>query len=355
MKNLVWITLATIMFAACGGKNSGFKKATNGTLYKITNGNSKDSLLKVRDGIAFAIVERFGDSIGQNSYEEGHQYSTVDTTSRGIFDYSYVFSKMKVGDSATIKLSVDSIYNTFLRRNKEGNPKFDLKEFNKNVPPFFTKKGSFIVYGVKVLDRYVIDPSKPQYAKDTARASAFFAKQTSINQAYQLKKATKNLEDGEKFLAANKSKTGVITTPSGLQYKIIAPGAGNKPVATDMVKLNYAGKLISGQEFDNSKRSGGPVPMRVNGTVPGFSEALQLMPLGSKFKVWIPSKLGYADQGNEAIPANSVLEFDLELVEIMDAKAVEEMMKQQQLQQQMQQQGGQGGQGGHSANDGHGH
>jgi FKBP-type peptidyl-prolyl cis-trans isomerase FklB len=126
-----------------------------------------------------------------------------------------------------------------------------------------------------------------------------------------------NKAKGDAFLAANKSKDGVVTLPSGLQYKIVSPGTGPKPAASDTVTANYRGTLIDGTEFDASAKHGGPQSFPVNQVIPGWTEALQLMPVGSKWQLYIPSDLAYGSRGaGGAIGPNSTLIFDIELVSI---------------------------------------
>jgi len=125
-------------------------------------------------------------------------------------------------------------------------------------------------------------------------------------------------EEGEKFLEENKKKTGVITTESGLQYEIIKAGEGAKPAATDKVKTHYHGTLINGTVFDSSVERGEPIEFPVNGVIKGWTEALQLMPVGSKWKLFIPYQLAYGERGAGAqIPAYSALVFEVELLEIV--------------------------------------
>jgi len=126
-------------------------------------------------------------------------------------------------------------------------------------------------------------------------------------------------EAGQKFLAENKKRHGVVVLPSGLQYEIIKQGTGEKPKATDTVKAHYAGTLINGQEFDNSYKRGQPLVIPVGGVIQGWVEALQLMPVGSKWKLYIPSDLGYGDRGaGGAIPGGAALIFEIELLEIVN-------------------------------------
>ncbi|MEO8765050.1 MAG: FKBP-type peptidyl-prolyl cis-trans isomerase [Ginsengibacter sp.] len=137
-------------------------------------------------------------------------------------------------------------------------------------------------------------------------------------QEYMSQQASREKESGIKFLEANKSKPGVITLPSGLQYEIITQGTGPVPIATDTVKANYIGSLIDGKEFDNSYKRGEPITIPVTGVIRGWIEALQLMPVGSKWKLYIPSDLGYGDRGaGGAIPGGSALIFEIELLEIL--------------------------------------
>ena len=128
--------------------------------------------------------------------------------------------------------------------------------------------------------------------------------------------AAVSIAEAEKFLAENKGKSGVITTESGLQYKVITQGKGAKPKEDDEVKVNYKGTLIDGSEFDSSERHGGPAQFRLNGVIPGWTEALQLMPEGSKYTLWIPVELGYYMDPNNPY-YGKLLIFEVELLEIV--------------------------------------
>jgi FKBP-type peptidyl-prolyl cis-trans isomerase FklB len=131
----------------------------------------------------------------------------------------------------------------------------------------------------------------------------------------------KNQKEGEAFLAENKKKEGVITLPSGLQYKVIKAGSGNKPKATDTVTVHYQGTLVNGTEFDSSYRRGQPVSFPVNGVIPGWTEALQLMEVGAKWQIVIPSNLAYGDRGaGPQIGPNATLIFEIELISIQEPK-----------------------------------
>jgi FKBP-type peptidyl-prolyl cis-trans isomerase FklB len=131
--------------------------------------------------------------------------------------------------------------------------------------------------------------------------------------------AAANKTEGEAFLAANKSKDGVVTLPSGLQYKILTAGTGPKPTASDSVKCNYRGTLINGTEFDSSYKRGQPATFAVGQVIKAWTEALQLMPVGSKWQLFVPSSLAYGERGAGAeIGPNATLIFEVELLSIED-------------------------------------
>ncbi|MFM7024316.1 MAG: FKBP-type peptidyl-prolyl cis-trans isomerase [Flavobacteriales bacterium] len=129
-------------------------------------------------------------------------------------------------------------------------------------------------------------------------------------------KTEKGKEAGALFLEKNKTQPGVITLPSGLQYKVIEMGRGPKPKATDNVKVNYRGTLIDGKEFDSSYKRKEPISFNLQGVIRGWTEGLQLMPVGSKFQFYIPYDLAYGEQSQNMIPAYSTLIFDVELLDI---------------------------------------
>ena len=129
-----------------------------------------------------------------------------------------------------------------------------------------------------------------------------------------------NKQAGQQFLAANKSKEGVVTLPSGLQYKVLKEGTGPKPAASDAVVCNYRGTLIDGTEFDSSYKRGEPATFGVGQVIKGWTEALQLMPVGSKWQLYVPADLAYGERSPSTdIPPNSTLVFDVELVSIKAA------------------------------------
>jgi FKBP-type peptidyl-prolyl cis-trans isomerase len=147
---------------------------------------------------------------------------------------------------------------------------------------------------------------------------AFQTQMMAKQQEKTAKAGEANKAAGEKFLAENKSKPGVVTLPSGLQYQVLKEGTGPMPKATDQVVTKYRGTLIDGTEFDNSEKHGGTAEFGVNQVIPGWTEALQLMKVGSKWRLFVPSNLAYGPQGGPGgqIGPNETLIFDIELVSI---------------------------------------
>ncbi len=143
-----------------------------------------------------------------------------------------------------------------------------------------------------------------------------------------------NKKDGDAFLAANKSKPGVVVLPSGLQYKVLKEGTGPKPAATDSVVCNYRGTLLNGTEFDSSYKRGQPLTIPVSGVIKGWTEALQLMPVGSKWQLYIPPDLAYGPRGAGAdIGPNATLIFEVDLLSIASKTPQQQQPQQQQPQQ----------------------
>lgn len=139
----------------------------------------------------------------------------------------------------------------------------------------------------------------------------------------QTEMAEENKKKGTEFLEKNKSAEGVKTTPSGLQYIVMTEGTGKTPSKNDTVKAHYKGVLMDGTQFDSSYERGQPAEFPVQGVIPGWSEALQMMKVGSKYKLFIPPELAYGASGRPGIPANSVLIFEVELLDIVKGGGAE--------------------------------
>jgi len=158
---------------------------------------------------------------------------------------------------------------------------------------------------------YLYD-NKPRYTMEEASRIFYEAYNANVE-----KREEATRQAGIDFLEENKKKTGIITTESGLQYEVLTPGDGPKPLPVDTVRVHYKGTLLDGTEFDSSYSRGEPIEFPLNGVIPGWTEGLQLMNTGAKYRLFIPSDLGYGSTGaGQHIPPNSTLIFEVELLDI---------------------------------------
>ena len=169
--------------------------------------------------------------------------------------------------------------------------------------------------------RSTIDGKEPLMTQEEAmQVMQDFSMRMQAKQMAEFQEAGKrNAEEGEKFFAENGKKQGVQTTDSGLQYEVLTAGEGARPSAGDTVRVHYRGSLLDGEVFDGSYARGEPVEFALAQVVPGWQEGLQLMPVGSKYRLWIPGKLGYGEQGTPGGPIgpNATLVFEVELLDIV--------------------------------------
>ena len=184
---------------------------------------------------------------------------------------------------------------------------YSLKDGFKDLPCGFNQK----IFEAGFIEAFN-ETGKTIISKDDASklVDNYAAKLQADEQA-------KSSAGNQEFLDQNKAKEGVVVTEDGLQYRIITAGKGKKPTANNTVKVNYTGKLIDGTVFDSSEKSGKPAEFAVNQVIPGWTEALQMMPVGSKWEIVIPPELGYGANGSGSIPPNSVLIFEVELLDIV--------------------------------------
>ena len=169
-----------------------------------------------------------------------------------------------------------------------------------------------------ILAKGMLDAKSGKNTLEEEGAQTYVMTYMQKRQADQMKKMYgKNVDEGEKFLAENKKRDGVQETASGLQYEVITMGTGQKPAPEEMVKVHYAGTLLDGTTFDSSVDRGEPVEFGVNQVIQGWQEGLQLMPVGSKFKFYIPYELAYGENGTGPIPPYSTLVFEVELLDIV--------------------------------------
>jgi FKBP-type peptidyl-prolyl cis-trans isomerase FklB len=196
----------------------------------------------------------------------------------------------------------------------------NLKRSQVEVDPETLSKGlkDFLNGGKTLLTEEQKREVMTNFQKDMREKQMARMKEQQKEQQEKSKETgDKNKKEGEAFLAENKKKPGVITTPSGLQYKVITMGTGPKPKTNDTVITHYRGTFIDGKEFDSSYKRGEPFVTPVTRVIKGWTEALMMMPVGSKWQLVIPPDIAYG-QGGMGIPPNSVLQFDMELIGIQE-------------------------------------
>jgi FKBP-type peptidyl-prolyl cis-trans isomerase len=168
---------------------------------------------------------------------------------------------------------------------------------------------TFLVRGI----RDALSGAKPVLSEKEIEESTIKMQKNALARV-----TTRNKAEGEKFLADNAKKEGVKTTKSGLQYKVLKEGSGPSPKATDVVRTHYHGTFINGEVFDSSVERKEPAEFEVNGVIPGWTEALQLMKVGSKWQLFVPFKLAYGERGYRGIPPSATLIFEVELLDILN-------------------------------------
>lgn len=180
---------------------------------------------------------------------------------------------------------------------------------------------NFLSSGIKKIDIKVFAKALEDVLNDNQPSMSYDEAKGVINDYFtnlQAEKLDINQKAGQEFLEINKKRQGVVTLPSGLQYEIITKGEGKLPAATDQVKCHYHGTLIDGTVFDSSVQRGTPATFGVNQVIQGWVEALQLMPVGSKWKLFIPADLAYGKAGaGQSIEPNSALVFEVEVLDIV--------------------------------------
>jgi FKBP-type peptidyl-prolyl cis-trans isomerase len=194
----------------------------------------------------------------------------------------------------------------------------DSLAYSLGVASYFYYMSDSVDIDPVLFAKGMIDSKNEKNILDETSAQGYVMTYMQNRQAEKMKAMySKNIADGEKFLADNKKRDGVLETTSGLQYEVITMGTGAKPSPTDVVRVHYTGTLADGTKFDSSLDRGEPAEFGVNQVIQGWQEGIQLMPAGSKFKFYIPYELGYGENGTGPIPPYSTLVFEVELLEIV--------------------------------------
>jgi len=270
-------------------------------------------------------MKDFSYSLGYEMYTNNKKYKLILSPEKlieGIDDgYANVAAKVKQDE-------VKAMHTAFMAH-MQADGESDFND-EKGVLSYFTgyQVGkNFSANGIDVLDKEEVlaginaaKEGKEPRLDEAGRKAAMDAMDEVVKAKAQAK-AEKVKVESKKFLEENAKKEGVKVTESGLQYQVIKEGEGAKPKATDTVKVHYAGTLVDGTEFDSSYKRGEPISFPLGGVIKGWTEGLQLMPVGSKYRFFIPSDLGYGDRGAGAnIPGGAALIFDVELIEINPEK-----------------------------------
>ncbi|HHB80079.1 MAG TPA: FKBP-type peptidyl-prolyl cis-trans isomerase [Saprospiraceae bacterium] len=297
MKKLLFLAMvAMISFAACKTDKkkkdySGLENASYALGLNYANKLQEDSIQLEFPRMDKAMEDVFAKADGEFSNSEiqrlirAYFTDTIENPPMDKFSYA-------LGYSIAQNLS------------HMGFDSLDLKQFQEGRDDFFGKKDLRF-------ELVAVDSVIGEYQKS----------QMEIIQARRMKEAEKAKEEGKAFLAENATKEGVKTTASGLQYKVLKEGTGKQPKATDVVTVHYVGKLLDGTTFDSSVDRGQPATFGLNQVIPGWTEGVQLMKEGAKYRFFIPSDLAYGDAGNQAIPGGSTLIFDVELFKVSAPEA----------------------------------
>ncbi|MDI1353545.1 MAG: FKBP-type peptidyl-prolyl cis-trans isomerase [bacterium] len=294
---LATAAIAMIMSSCSDSQFDGFKKSESGLHYKFFNRAEDGQKINIGDGITigYVITKEGSDSVIVDSKKVSQdgtgyvQFGMSKSSFVGSFEEGMMM--MSKGDSAAFIVSADSF---FLKTNQQN-------ALPKGFKPGEHLRGVFKIKDIRT-KKELEENQKKQLAEAEVAAKEAQGKEMPIL---------------EKYLADNNVK--VKPTASGLYYIELKKGTGNSPLATDMVKVNYTGKLLDGTIFDSSEKNGGPVEFVLNQVIPGWTEGLQLMKKGGKAQLIIPSALAYGPRGGGPIPAYSPLTFEVELIDFKPA------------------------------------
>ena len=277
--------------------------AATAVLSSCTAQAPKANLANEVDSLSYAIGLARTEGLDQYLAQQG-----IDSTQMAMFIKGFNEGARKIGKDDAAYMAGLQIGQMVSKQWVEG--------FNRQI---FGNDSTMTLSRENMLAGFLTGVAKVKGAMTKEEAQEYMTKQMdTIKEKAIDEKYADNKAAGEKFLAENKEKEGVITLPSGLQYKVIKEGKGAKPTETDRVKVNYRGTLIDGKEFDSSYKRNEPATFRANQVIKGWTEALTMMPVGSKWELYIPSELAYGtrETGGDIKPFSTLI-FEVELLEIV--------------------------------------
>ena len=277
--------------------------AATAVLSSCTAQAPKANLANEVDSLSYAIGLARTEGLDQYLAQQG-----IDSTQMAMFIKGFNEGARKIGKD-------DAAYMAGLQIGQMVSKQW-IEGFNRQI---FGNDSTMTLSRENMLAGFLTGVAKVKGAMTKEEAQEYMTKQMdTIKEKAIAEKYADNKAAGEKFLAENKEKEGVITLPSGLQYKVIKEGKGAKPTETDRVKVNYRGTLIDGKEFDSSYKRNEPATFRANQVIKGWTEALTMMPVGSKWELYIPSELAYGtrETGGDIKPYSALI-FEVELLEIV--------------------------------------
>ena len=277
--------------------------AATAVLSSCTAQAPKANLANEVDSLSYAIGLARTEGLDQYLAQQG-----IDSTQMAMFIQGFNEGARKIGKD-------DAAYMAGLQIGQMVSKQW-IEGFNRQI---FGNDSTMTLSRENMLAGFLTGVAKAKGAMTKEEAQEYMTKQMdTIKEKAIAEKYADNKAAGEKFLAENKEKEGVITLPSGLQYKVIKEGKGAKPAETDRVKVNYRGTLIDGKEFDSSYKRNEPATFRANQVIKGWTEALTMMPVGSKWELYIPSELAYGtrETGGDIKPFSTLI-FEVELLEIV--------------------------------------
>lgn len=277
--------------------------AATAVLSSCTAQAPKANLANEVDSLSYAIGLARTEGLDQYLAQQG-----IDSTQMAMFIKGFNEGARKIGKDDAAYMAGLQIGQMVSKQWVEG--------FNRQI---FGNDSTMTLSRENMLAGFLTGVAKVKGAMTKEEAQEYMTKQMdTIKEKAIAEKYADNKAAGEKFLAENKEKEGVVTLPSGLQYKVIKEGKGAKPTETDRVKVNYRGTLIDGKEFDSSYKRNEPATFRANQVIKGWTEALTMMPVGSKWELYIPSELAYGtrETGGDIKPFSTLI-FEVELLEIV--------------------------------------